>query len=58
MNKIRQICTQSLPYLSVASATMAKLFMLVQQPLNLSVWILNFALLITLTNKSNIKKEN
>ena len=58
MNKIRQICTQSLPYLSVVSATMAKLFMLVQQPLNLSVWILNFALLITLTNKSNIKKEN
>lgn len=58
MSKIRKICNNSLPYITMASAGMAKAFMFVQQPLNPLIWILNFALLITLTNKNNSNKEN
>ena len=53
MNKIKDLCVKGFPYLTIASATMAKWFMFFHQPLNLTVCILNFAMLLTLVDKKD-----
>ena len=53
MRNLKKICKNSIPYISLAGATMAKAFALVLFPLNLTILILNLAMLFTMINIRN-----
>ncbi len=53
MRKLRLICENSLPFVSIASATMAKILAIALQPLNIAIWVLNLALLLTMIGKKD-----
>ena len=53
MRNLKKICNKSIPYVSIAGATMAKVVALLLFPLNFTILILNAAMLFTMVNFRN-----